>query len=146
MTLQTENVRDRLEKHRMATDCATCHNTLDPIGLGLENFDAIGAYRSKYAPTDTKPIDASGVLPTGETFSSVASLAAILSTPAKIKQLTDCSARKMMTYALSRSLMPSDGPYLNQIRTAWSGQGWGLKALLKDVVLNDTFRFRRGEP
>jgi hypothetical protein len=144
--LQQENVRERLEMHRKAVDCATCHNTLDPIGIGLENFDAVGAYRTKYSPTATTTIDASGVLPTGETFSSVASLAAILSTDTQIKKLTDCSARKMMTYALSRALTASDSPYLNQIRTAWSTQGWGLKALMKDVVLSDTFRYRRGEP
>jgi hypothetical protein len=144
-SLQQENVRERLEMHRMALDCAACHNTLDPIGIGLENFDAIGAYRTKYSPTATKTIDSSGMLPTGETFTSVATLAALLSTKDRVKQLTDCSTRKMMTYALSRALTSSDTPYLNQIRTSWSGQGWGLKALMKDVVLNDTFRYRRGE-
>ena len=51
----------------------------------------------------------------------------------------------MMTYALSRALGPSDQPYLNQIEGTWATQGWGLKPLLKDIVLNDTFRFRRGE-
>jgi hypothetical protein len=144
--LQQENVRERLEMHRKSLDCASCHNTLDPIGIGLENFDAVGAYRTKYSPTATTTIDASGVLPTGETFTSVASLAALLSTDTQIKKLTDCSARKMMTYALSRALTPSDSPYLNQIRAAWSTQGWGLKALMNNVVLNDTFRYRRGEP
>jgi len=51
----------------------------------------------------------------------------------------------MMTYALSRILGSTDQGYLAQIRQQWSGQGWGLKPLLKDIVLNDTFRFRHGE-
>jgi hypothetical protein len=142
---QQEDVRMRLTQHRAAAACSSCHTLLDPIGLGLENFDAVGAYRTKYAPTSTTAIDASGMLPSGETFSSLGQLAAILSTGPRAQQLTDCASKKMMTYALSRSLVASDDPYLNQIRTSWAGQGWGLKPLLKDIVVSDTFRFRRGE-
>jgi hypothetical protein len=131
--------------HRQAATCAACHATLDPIGLGLENFDAIGKYRTKYAPTDPTTIDASGMLPSGETFQSLPQLAQILASGTHLSQTTDCASHKMMTYALSRELGSTDDPYLNQIRTTWSTQGWGLKPLLKDIVLNDTFRFRRGE-
>jgi hypothetical protein len=141
--LASQNVRVRLQAHRAQADCATCHSTLDPIGLGLENFDAIGAYRQKYANGDV--IDSSGVLPSKETFSTVAQLADILSTGSHLTQLTDCASEKMMTYALSRSLADSDTPYLTQIRAKWASDGFGLKALLKDIVLNDTFKFRRGE-
>jgi hypothetical protein len=143
--LQSQNVRVRLAAHRTQTDCAACHATLDPIGLGLENFDAIGAYRTKYANGDT--IDSSGVLPTKEMFSSVAQLAGILSQGSYQTKLTDCVSKKMMTYALSRALGQSDQPYLDQVRGQWSqpAQGWNLKNLLKDIVLNDTFRSRRGE-
>jgi hypothetical protein len=142
---QQEDVRMRLTQHRAAAACSSCHTLLDPIGLGLENFDAVGAYRTKYAPTSATAIDASGMLPSGETFSSLGQLAAILSTGPRAQQLTDCASKKMMTYALSRSLVASDDPYLNQIRASWAGQGWGLKPLLKDIVVSDTFRFRRGE-
>ena len=138
-------MRARLTMHRAAADCSVCHAVLDPIGLGLENFDAIGAYRTKYSASSTTPIEASGMLPSGETFSSVSELAAILSTGERLQQLTDCTSQKMMTYALSRELTASDQPFLDQVRTTWAGQGWGLKALMKDIVLNDTFRSRRGE-
>jgi len=145
-TAQSEDVRMRLSLHRAMAPCSTCHANLDPIGLGLENFDAIGAYRSKYSATSATPIDASGMLPTGETFSTLAQLAAILSMPGQhLTDLTNCASQKLMTYALSRSLTATDQPYLNQVRSTWAGQGWGLKPLLKDIVLNDTFRFRRGE-
>jgi hypothetical protein len=143
--VQQENVRARLQMHRQMEPCATCHSLLDPIGLGLENFDGIGAYRTKYAPTDATPIDSSGMLPTGEMFSSVSQLAAILSSGMHLQQLTDCASQKMMTYALSRELTDSDQPYLSQIRTTWATQGWGLQTLMKDIVLNDTFRKRHGE-
>jgi hypothetical protein len=140
-----ENIRARLLAHRAAATCAACHATLDPIGLGLENFDGIDAYRTKYAATDTTTIDASAMLPTGETFNSLPQLAAVLSQGMHLQQLTDCASSTMMTYALARELTDSDTPYLNQVRTEWASQGYGLKALMKDVVLNDTFRFRRGE-
>jgi hypothetical protein len=142
---QQENVRARLTAHRAAAICAACHAVLDPIGLGLENFDAIGAYRTKYAATDTTAIDASAMLPTGETFNSLVQLAGILSQGTHLRQLTDCATHKMMTYALARELTDSDNPYLNQVQSQWATQGYGLKDLMKDIVTNDTFRFRRGE-
>jgi hypothetical protein len=144
-SVQQEDVRTRLEMHRQAAGCSTCHSILDPIGLGLENFDGIGAFRTTYNAPGSPKIDASGMLPSGEMFSSVAELAGILSSDTHVQQITDCASSKLMTYALSRELTPSDQPYLNQVRTTWAGQGWGLKPLLKDIVLNDTFRKRRGE-
>jgi hypothetical protein len=139
--LQSENVRVRLEAHRqMEPACNACHTLLDPIGLGLENYDAIGQFRTTYDNGDQ--IDASGQLPTGETFAGVQQLATILSTDTR---LNDCVSDRMMTYALSRELGPSDEPYLAQIRTGWAAGGYGLRGLLKQIVLNDTFRFRRGE-
>jgi hypothetical protein len=144
MAAQTENVRAKLTMHRQAADCASCHALLDPIGLGLENFDAIGKYRTSYT-AGGPAIDSSGMLPSGETFTSLSMLAGILSAGVHGQQLTDCASHKMMTYALSRALVDSDNPYLNQVRTSWAGQGYGLKDLMKDIVTNDTFKFRRGE-
>jgi hypothetical protein len=143
--IQQEDVIARLTAHRASAACAGCHALVDPIGFGLENFDAIGAYRTKYAATSRTTIDASGMLPTGETFNSLPQLASILSQGTHLQQLTDCASHKMMTYALARELTDSDNPYLNQIRSQWATQGYGLKNLMKDIVTNDTFKFRRGE-
>jgi hypothetical protein len=143
-----EDVRASLTAHLATAACSACHALFDPIGLGLENFDAIGAYRTKYSSTSATTIDASDMLSTGETFNALPQLAAILSEGTHLQQLTDCASHKMMTYALSRELSTpgSDDPYLKQIRLQWASQGYGLKDLMKDIVLNDTFRFRRGEP
>jgi hypothetical protein len=137
---QSENVRVRLEAHRANPQCASCHKILDPIGLGLENFDAIGDYRTTYLNGDA--IDASGMLPDGTAFNGLTELTDALSTD---KRLTDCVSKKMMTYALSREVGDSDAPYLEQIRSQWTTDGLGLADLLKQIVLNDTFRYRRGE-
>jgi hypothetical protein len=139
METQSENVRVRLEAHRTMPACAACHKMLDPIGLGLENFDAIGRYRTMYANGDA--IDASGVLPDGSKFNGLAELSTIL---AKDSRFTDCATKKLTTYALSRGVVDSDAPYLAQITQAW--KGGGLKSLLEQIVLSDTFRFRRGDP
>jgi hypothetical protein len=143
-----ENVRARLLAHRTTSPiCASCHNRMDPIGLGMENFDAIGQYRSTYG--NGQAIDSSGVLPDGTTFSSVAQLGQILSQGTRLQEMTGFAAQQVMTYALSRALnldptMGTDAPYLTQIQTAWAAQNYALKQLIVDVVMNDTFRFRHG--
>jgi hypothetical protein len=138
---QSQNVRVRLQAHRAMPSCASCHAILDPIGMGLENFDAIGRYRTSYSNGD--PVDSSGMLPDGSAFKSLPELATLLS---KDTRLTDCASKKLMTYALSRGIGDSDLPYLNQIRDNWTREGTGLGSLLKQIVMSDTFRFRRGEP
>ena len=139
-----QDIRSRLAAHAQQAECAACHTTIDPVGLAFENFDGIGAYRTK-DPTSGTPIDTSGMLVTGETFTSRAELIATLSSGEHLQQLLDCASRKVMTYALSRSLTATDDPFLGQVRGDWAAQGYGLEALLKDVVVSQTFRYRRGE-
>jgi hypothetical protein len=162
MMAQTENVRMRLQAHRdPATNpganagCFVCHKRLDPIGLGLENFDGIGAYRTKYG--DGTVIDPAGVLPDGSTFSSLSELTKLLSVgdptasdPTKggrLQELTNCASQQLLNYAVSRplNLGGTDDPYLAQVQAAWAKDGsWSVKSLMKAIVLNDTFRFRHG--
>jgi hypothetical protein len=139
--LQSENVRKRLEAHRADPLCASCHTILDPIGLGLENYDAIGKYRTKYANGDA--IDASGALPDGTQFAGLMQLTDALS---KDTRLTDCVSEKMLTYALSREVVASDAAFLQQIRSQWAADGMDLSSLVKGIVLSAPFRNRRGEP
>jgi hypothetical protein len=137
---QSLNVRERLAEHRANPQCAACHTILDPIGLGLENFDAIGRYRNEYANGDA--IDASGELPGGAQFDGLDQLSALL---ADDERLTECASEKLLTYALSRQLVESDRVYLQEIREQWQREGLGLRALLERIVLSDLFRQRRGE-
>jgi hypothetical protein len=136
---QSLNVRERLAEHRANPMCATCHVVLDPIGLGLESFDAIGQYRQQYVNGDA--IDASGVLPDGATFNGINQLSVLL---AGDPRFLDCASHKMMTYALSRELSAADDPALRQLRDSWSRQGSGLRALIKLLVASPPFRNRHG--
>jgi hypothetical protein len=139
---QEENVRARLLAHRAEATCAACHNMLDPIGLGLENFDGIGTYRSAYG--NGQPVDASGMFPDGTPFSGLPQLAAILSQGDRQKELLGFAVRQLMTYALGRPMGAGDAAAAAQIDQQWATQGYAFKALLRDVVLSEAFRSRRG--
>jgi hypothetical protein len=137
----TENVRARLEVHRDNDDCRGCHSLLDPIGLGLEQYDGIGQYRDHYGNGD--PIDASGEFPDGTKFNGAAELSQIMSSD---QRFANCMTKKVFSYALGREIdKTADTPYLDKIRTDWTSRGTNLRNLIKEVVQSDTFRFRRGE-
>ena len=138
---QSLNVRERLAAHRENPSCAGCHTTLDPIGLGLESFDAIGRYRTSYAEGDA--IDATGMLPSGESFDGLLELSSLL---ADDPRLARCVTEKLMTYALSRKLEDGDQPYLDELGERFTAEGSSLRALLRAIVLSEPFRYRRGEP
>jgi len=139
---QEENVRARLAAHRTLASCANCHSSMDPIGLGLENFDGVGKYRTAYG--NGQVIDPSGMLPDGTMFSSLSQLASILGTGARLDESTAYAVQQVLTYATSRQLTASDGPYLAQLGQQWAKQNYALKALIQDVVLSDPFRSRHG--
>lgn len=133
-----QTVRQVLEAHRQSPACAGCHNILDPAGLALEHFDAIGRYRETYA--NGLPVDAVGTLSDGSSFDGLVQLADAMS---KDPSFVACAARKLFVYGLGRTVDDSEG-YLDQIVTQWRSQGLSLRNLLKALVVNDTFRSRRG--
>jgi hypothetical protein len=133
---QTE--RQLLEQHRANPSCAGCHNILDPVGLGLEHFDAIGRYRDTYV--NGLPVDSAGTLSDGASFDGLVQLAGALS---KDSSFASCAARKLFVYGLGRTVDTSQG-YLEQVVTRWQAEGLSLRNLLKQLVVNDTFRARHG--
>ena len=133
-----QTVRQVLDAHRANPSCAGCHNILDPLGLGLEHFDAIGRYRDVYA--GGLAVDSKGQLTDGSSFDGLVQLADAMS---KDPGFVACAARKLFVYGLGRK---SDGSeaYLDQIVTQWQASGLSLRNLLKQLVVNDTFRSRHG--
>ena len=131
--------RQRLEEHRKRPECASCHNRMDPIGFGLENFDPIGRWRTESAG---KPVDAAGVLVSGERFSGPGELKKILLTTRK-DAFTRNVTEKMLAYALGRGLEHYDEPTIAAICKALAEDEHKASRLVLEIVRSCPFQYRR---
>jgi hypothetical protein len=130
--------RARLAEHRSNQVCATCHNVIDPVGLSLEKFDAVGRRRSI---EDGKAIDASGALPDGSTFSDVNGLEAALLRRPDIFATT--LTEKLMTYALGRGVEYYDQPAVRAIVRDAGAQNYRMSAIILGIVNSKPFQMRQ---
>jgi mono/diheme cytochrome c family protein len=133
------SLRQRMEMHRSKPICASCHQRMDPLGFGFENFDGIGAWRThegKFA------IDPSGVLPGGQTFKGPKELVAILKT--KEAEFRRCLVEKMLTYALGRGLEAYDRCAVDDICAEVARNGNRFSSLVLAIVKSDPFQKRKG--
>lgn len=132
-------LRQRTELHRTNAVCANCHKILDPIGFGLENFDAIGRWRDQ---DDTGGrIDAAGELPGGKHFSSPKELKAIIA--ARKDDLARNLTEKLMAYALCRQLDGYDHIIVDQMLKTLAQDGYKMQTLVTEVVMSYPFLNRR---
>ncbi|HEX8203613.1 MAG TPA: DUF1592 domain-containing protein [Isosphaeraceae bacterium] len=136
----TGSVRQRLEQHRANPSCAVCHARMDPLGFGLENFDATGAWRDR---DGSFPIDASGTLPSGRSFSGPGQLKAILLD--RKEEFARCLTEKMLTYALGRGLEDPDRCVVERIVAELARDRYRFSRLVLGVVRSDPFRNRKTE-
>ena len=131
-------VRARMEQHRANPACAGCHKVMDPLGLALENFDAVGAYRTRESGLR---IDASGELTDGTRIDGVAELrAALLKRP---DVLVGTTTEKLLTYALGRSLEPRDMPAVRNIVRTAARENYRFSSLVRAIVSSVPFQMRR---
>src|SRR5262249_21939451 len=125
----TVSTRRRIEQHRAQPSCAVCHNRLDPLGFGLENYDGIGGRRGKDAGVQ---VDSSGTLPTGESFRGPAELKAILK--GRQREFARCLTEKMLTYALGRGLEESDRCAVERIVKDLESHEYRVMVLVQGIV------------
>ncbi len=132
--------RQRLEKHRENKNCAACHDRLDPMGFALENFDAIGRWRTE---VDQQPVDARGVLTNGEEVNGPVELKAALLRRKQLflRHLTE----KMLAYALGRGLEHYDILSVKEIAERVAKSDYRATALVVEVARSYPFQWRRGE-
>jgi hypothetical protein len=136
----TRSMREQLEIHRSNPTCASCHRNMDPLGFGLENYDAIGRWRE----ADGKfRIDASGTLPDGQRFTTAGEMRARLAS--QLPQFSRTLTEKMMTYALRRGLKPYDRRAVEAVHRAVAADGYRFRTMVHEVVLSLPFGARRGE-
>ena len=135
-----QTVRARMEQHRASPVCASCHKIMDPIGLALENFDAVGAWRVR---EEGQPIDASGQLGDGTRVDGAVTLRqALLKRP---EVLAGTVAEKLLTYALGRGLEHHDMPAVRAIVRASAPDGYRLSTLIREIVNSTPFLMRLAE-
>ena len=134
-------LRDHLELHRTNPTCASCHATMDPIGLGLENFNAIGEWR---VTDGGLPVNASGELPDGSTFDEPLELLEILI--AREDDFARNFVRKLMTFALGRGLEYYDRVAVDDVLAHTAADGYRIVDIAQEVVLSRPFRLQRGDP
>lgn len=134
----TGSLRQRMEQHRADPNCATCHERMDPLGFGLENYNAVGAWRDQ---DGSYPIDASGTLPSGQSFAGPKQLKAILleKKDAFVENLTE----KLLTFALGRGLESADRCVVDKIAEAVAADQYKATRLIIAIVTSDPFQ-RRG--
>jgi hypothetical protein len=138
-TIKLRSVRERMEQHRANEPCKSCHKMMDPIGLALENFDAVGAWRTRDSGF---PVDPSGELVDGSKVDSPAALRAALlqHSDAYVTNFTT----KLLTYALGRGLSATDMPTVRGIiRDA--GDDHRLGSLVLNIVKSRPFEMRQAE-
>ncbi len=132
------SLREQMQQHRANESCAVCHRTMDALGFGLENFDAIGAWREK---DGTFKIDSSGELPGGRTFAGASDLMNILAEEQK-EAFCRCVAEKLLTYALGRGLGSYDRCAVKNCLTTMKENNYRFSSLVTAIVTSDPFTMR----
>lgn len=131
-------LRQRMQQHREDVSCAICHQRMDPIGFGLENYDGIGAWRDT---ENEHPIDPSGELPDGSKFSGPAELKQVFR--GKAGEFRRALATKMLTYALGRGTEPYDRPTIEAIAAALGADDDRFSRLIVEVAKSQPFQMRQ---
>lgn len=128
------SLREQLAKHREDPGCASCHKVMDPLGLGFENFDAVGRWRDK---DNGKPIDASGELPGGDSFDGSLELIKIIQKQRDkyFRTLTE----KMLVYAIGRGTHYYDKCAVDKALEQMKQQNYRFSSLVESIVLSDPF-------
>jgi mono/diheme cytochrome c family protein len=132
------SLRERLEVHRANPACASCHSQMDPLGFALENYDAIGRWRTRDGEF---PIDASGSLAGGPAFAGADELKRLLATSAS-KQFSRCLVENLLTYALGRGLEPDDYCTVEALRKRLQADGFRVQGLVFGIVESRAFQHR----
>ena len=134
-------VREQMVAHRENPACASCHQVMDPLGLALENFDAVGAWRTREAGG---AIDASGVLADGTAVDGVVTLREALTSRPEL--FVGTLTEKMLTYALGRGIGPADMPAVRKILRNAAPAGYRFSSIVVGIVNSVPFQMRTAAP
>jgi len=134
----TLSVRARLAEHRANAACASCHNLMDPIGFSLENYDAVGRWRTV---EDGQPVDTAGGLPDGSKFTGVAGLEQGLRSRPEL--FVSTLTEKLLTFALGRGIESYDAPAVRKIVRDAQANNYRFSSVIIGVIDSTPFTMRR---
>jgi len=134
------NIKQILTRHRSDPSCATCHNLMDPIGFGLENFDWMGRWRDQ--DSSSQPVDASGILPSGEKFNGPVELRQILLD--RKQDFLRHLIGKLLGFALGRSLQDGDQCTVQRLLDTLEKDNYRARTLIREIALSAPFRNTQG--
>jgi hypothetical protein len=135
------SMRERMVEHRANATCASCHQLMDPAGLSMENFDAIGRWRTR--GEDGAAIDASGSLPGGGPFDGVTGLRQTIA--ARPDVFVGTLTEKLLTFALGRGVDYHDGPAIRQIVREAARDDYRFSSVILALTRSAPFTMRRAE-
>jgi ABC-type Zn uptake system ZnuABC Zn-binding protein ZnuA len=135
--LEAKTFREALVQHREDINCKACHETIDPIGFGLESFDAIGRWRTEQ---NGQPLDSAGTMPDGTEFQSPADLKKVLLM--NREKFARTFAEKLLSYALGRELSPYDRPSVRKITDRVIADNGSIRTAFLEVATSYPFRYR----
>jgi hypothetical protein len=136
---RAQTMRELMAEHRSNAVCAACHRSIDPLGLALENFDAVGRWRAR--AEDGAALDVSGSMPGGDAFEGVAGLRhALLARP---EIFTGTLTEKLLTFALGRGVDYNDAPAVRKVIGDASRGNYRFSAIVSGIVRSAPFQMRR---
>ena len=134
---------DILAAHTAKAACISCHQHIDPLGMGLENFSPFGDYRTKYK--DKQNIISQGKLPNGKTFSTPNELKVLLLDFYK-DNIVENSIKRMLSYAIGRKLRPYDKPTIKTIHKKMAANNYSMNTLIREIIKSKQFQHRQDQP
>jgi hypothetical protein len=136
------SLRERMETHRARAECASCHQQMDPLGFALENFDAVGRWRTMDGGFK---IDPSGELSGGRKFADIQGLKQLLTTTGT-KKFTRTLIESMLTYALGRGLEMIDYCTVEEIRARLASHDYQIQQIILGIVESKAFQYQGSAP
>jgi hypothetical protein len=133
----TTTIRTILDRHRTDESCASCHRSIDPIGFALENFDAEGRWRTRYP---NAPVDASGTLPNGRSFTDIVGFKKALAK--ETDHVAENLVRRLLTYCTGRTMGALDEGEIEELCAQLKAKGYGLHDLLTGVLKTRIFTMK----
>ena len=138
-----EDLADIMKAHTSKAICVSCHQHIAPLGLGLENFDPSGKWRTNYR--NRRPVKSDGVFPNGKTFNTPRAMKGILLSEYR-EPIVKNFVERLLAYAIGRKLEPHDRPTVKRICAALKADGYKMSTLIRGVIASPQFQKRQDTP